>query len=293
MTSLQKGDVVTLKEMMYCDQPLKVSKVYEEDSDESYVLLRTSYKSNLRVPRCYIDKRIGNVHDWFGFCGRCHNLSKGGRHCWKCDVVVEPNCITWTGMKVHPRFLQRGAIDPLMYTHDCDRFDDHPIAHDYVNPHSRSEFEDLHWLKPCYWQAQYFRFWMQEIVLVLQVVGATELTLDMIEMINVGMASCGLTFHTVEFSVGRLHEHPQLFDFRENDEISVGMSCSSNDDVRNFHRHQCQNDDRTYNYSEEGPDSIYDWYREIGWIFGVLGAKKMTPVIVEMFNNKILNVYGK
>ena len=307
--NFKKGDIVVLKpnslcfcrrfvdenghetydEVMYGQRPMKVSRIDHYSSQESYLLLHTTFEHDLLVPLHLIEKCIGNVHNWFARCENCNCLSKGGIICWKCSKFVEPNCITWTGMEVYPRFLQRGGIDPVTYVDDDNHPDRYPVGSFYIDVDlfSRTEYEDLDWLKRHNWQPQYLNYWLQEIALVLVSIGAYKISCSMIQRMNVGISCFEHIRHFPNFTTNASDRYAE-----DEDEITVAMSCSSDDNVQNFYRHEHLNTESRYAYLEHGPNSMDDWYKEIGWILAAHGATEMTKEIVKRLNDVIEHSSG-
>ena len=190
-------------------------------------------------------------------------------------MFVEPSCVTWTGMEVYPRFLQRGGIDAATYVSQYDFFDPYPVQHIEIDYYSQTEYEDLTWLDPSVWQSVYTQRWFQEIILVLVAIGASKISPHMIEVMNYGISS--------------FQQAPCEY-LDDIDETSVAMSSSvSESNVQNFFRyeHSIPSVRTRYDYLEHGPNSIDDWYTEIGWILGAHGVTEMRPGILNWFNKSI------
>jgi hypothetical protein len=295
---LRKGDVVVLKEnslfwnrykrpgngpeeyesVLFGVTPMKVSHIY--DWPETHILLRSNCAHDVLVPISLIAKRIGSVHDWFGLCDHCHSLSKGGTECWKCNTaVVEPNCITWSNVKMLPRQLQRGGIDPVMYLRLYDYSDEYPDSFQHIDIQESTDYEYLDWLQYSTWRPQAVNDWMKEIVRVLRVIGLKTITPTMMSNLGDGFLSNNHTFRQSRSVNFALNDDFQAVQSIQDDEITTALTYNSEDDVQNLQRHDDRFPILRYNYSDRGPDTIEDWYKEIGWIFAAVGGSDINRLL--------------
>jgi hypothetical protein len=297
---LRKGDVVVLREnslfwndyyepgnvaetserVVYCGIPMKISKVYVL-GENTNILLHSANQRDILVPVSTIAHKIGNVHDWFGICGSCQSLCKGGTQCWKCNILVEPDCITWSNMKIFPRCLQRGGTDPVMYVSFNDYSDGHPDSFESRDIQDATDYEYLDWLQSRSWRPQSTYYWMPEIYKVLHAIGMKHMTPTVMHMIETGFWSNQHTFRQSQFMNFALNHDFNALESIEDDDITVAYSYSSDDDVQMLQRTEDYSPQLRYNYFDHGPDSIGDWYKEIGWILAAIGVRGLKT---EMLN---------